>query len=89
MRLSSTASCVVERLWKYTGHTAPAFLVPNLGGVSEEHREHFHQDIEATEERCHRRSDTAITDFTWCLVRRVEHRRSDNSESGFELGLMS
>jgi hypothetical protein len=49
------------------------FFRPNLGDVSEEHGECFHQNIEATEKRYQGRWDAAMMgDYIWGLVRADE-----------------
>jgi hypothetical protein len=54
--------------------TGPQFFTPNLGDVSEEHGERFHQDIEAIEKRYQGRWDAAmmgITSAVWFVLRVV------------------
>ena len=49
---------------------ANEFLRPNLGDVSEEHGERFHQDIQTMEKRYQGRWDAAMMDdYIWCLIR--------------------
>ena len=54
----------------------------NLGYVSDEQGERFHQDIKIMEERYQGRWDkTMMADFCWCLIREagnVSHRRKAN-----------
>ena len=55
----------------------PAFtleIFPNLGDVSEEHRERFHQDILAM-----------MGDYIWCLIRDDDklHKRKPRSTVSF------
>jgi hypothetical protein len=51
-------------------HSHIQFFRPNLGDVSEEHGERFHQDIEAIDKRNQRRWDVAMMgDYIWGLVR--------------------
>ena len=48
---------------------ANEFFRPNLGDVSEEHSERFHQDIQAMEKRYQGRWDAAMMDdYIWCLI---------------------
>ena len=45
------------------------FFRPNLGDVSEEHDERFHQDIQAMEKKYQGRWDAAMMDdYFWCLI---------------------
>jgi hypothetical protein len=60
MRLSNTAFCVVQCVEVHRTNSRLDFMGPNLGSVSEKYGEHFHRDIEATEERNHGGWDTAV-----------------------------
>ena len=56
-------------------HSHLDFFRPNLGAVSEEHGERFHQDIQVMEKRYQARWDEAMMgDYVWSLV------RSDSSQ---------
>jgi hypothetical protein len=51
-------------------HSHLDFFRPNLGDVSEEHGERFHQDILAMEKRYQGRWDVAMMgDYIWSLIR--------------------
>lgn len=48
----------------------PHLQLSNLGDVSEEHGEHFHQNIQTIDKRYQGRCDAAlIGDYIWGLVR--------------------
>lgn len=63
------------------------FFRPNLGDVSEEHGERFHQDIQLMERRYQGRWDTAMMgDYVWGIVRAEgskEHKRKSRSRVCF------
>jgi hypothetical protein len=68
-------------------HSHLEFFRPNLGDVSEEHGECFHQDIEANEKRYQGRWDAAMMgDYIWGLVHADElssHKRRITSTVHF------
>ena len=67
-------------------HSHLEFFRPNLGDVSEEHGERFHQDILAMEKRYQGRWDAAMMgDYIWCLIRDDEklHKRKPRSTVHF------
>lgn len=67
-------------------HSHLEFFRPNLGDVSEEHGERFHQDIETMEKRYQGRCDAAIMgDYIWGLVRSTSdpHKRKCTSSVHF------
>ena len=68
-------------------HSHIDFFRPNLGDVSEEHGERFHQDMNNMEKRYQGRWDSAMMgDYVWGLVRAkrsTEHRRQSRSDVHF------
>ena len=63
-------------------HSHLDFFRPNLGAVSEEHGERFHQDIQVMEKRYQGRWDEAMMgDYVWGLVRSdsSQHKRKSRS----------
>jgi hypothetical protein len=68
-------------------HSNLQFFTPNLGDVSEEHGERFHQDIEASDKRYQGRWDAAMMgDYIWGLVHADEsssHKRRSTSAVNF------
>jgi hypothetical protein len=68
-------------------HSNLEFFIPNLGHVSKEHGERFHQDIEAIEKRYQGRWDAAMMgDYICGLVRADElssHKRRSTSAVHF------
>jgi hypothetical protein len=67
-------------------HSHLNFFRPNLGDVSEEHGERFHQDIQSMEKRYQGRWNEAMMgDYIWCLIRDddKEHRRKGRSNVHF------
>lgn len=66
-------------------HSHLDFFPENLGDVSEEHGERFHQDIATMERRYQGRWDTAMTeDYIWSLVRKESmHSRKSPSSKHF------
>ena len=67
-------------------HSHLDFFRPNLGDVSEEHGERFHQDILAMEKRYQGRWDAAMMgDYIWCLIRDDDkiHKRKPRSSVHF------
>ena len=63
-------------------HSHLKIFIPNLGDVSEEHGERFHQDILAMVKRYQGRWDGAMMgDYIWCLIRDDEklHKRKQHS----------
>ena len=68
-------------------HAHIAFFRENLGDVSEEHGERFHQDIETMERRYNGHWDSAMMgDYVWGLDRKdqSEHRRKSRSSVHFK-----
>ena len=63
----------------------------NLGDVSDEQGERFHQDIKIMEERYQGRwGTTMMADFCWCLIREagnVPHRRKANKRKMLAEGI--
>jgi hypothetical protein len=55
---------------------ASSIFKPNLGDVSEEHGERFHQDIEAIEKRYQGRWDAAMMGDYICGLVRVDESSS-------------
>ena len=45
------------------------YFPPNLGAISAEHDEHFHQDILHMEKRYQRKFSHMLTDYCWTLKR--------------------
>ncbi|KAJ4436580.1 hypothetical protein ANN_16613 [Periplaneta americana] len=69
-------------------HSHLEFFRPNLGDISEEHGERFHQDIETMEKRYQGRRDAAIMgDYIWSLVRSTSdpHKRKYTSDNAGEM----
>lgn len=67
-------------------HSHLDFFRPNLGAVSEEHGERFHQDIQVMEKRYQGRWDEAMMgDYIWSLVRSdvSTHKRQKRSSVHF------
>ena len=67
-------------------HSHLDFFRENLGAVSEEHGERFHQDIQLMERRYQGRWDAAMMgDYIWGLVRedKSHHRRKIRSKKHF------
>ena len=67
-------------------HSHLDFFRPNLGAVSEEHGERFHQDIQLMEKRYQGRWDEAMMgDYVWNLVRHdsTVHKRQKRSSVHF------
>ena len=67
-------------------HSHLEFFRPNLGDVSEEHGERFHQDITVMEKRYQGRWDEAMMgDYIWSLVRTDDttHKRQKRSTVHF------
>ena len=63
-------------------HSHLDFFHENLGDVSEEHGERFHQDIAAMEKRYQGRWDTAMMgDYVWSLVRKDQGTHSRKARS--------
>lgn len=63
-------------------HSHLDFFPENLGDVSEEHGERFHQDIATMERRYQGRWDTAMMgDYVWSLIRKDERIHSRKSRS--------
>jgi len=55
-----------------SGHTWNFFFPENLGEVSDEHGERFHQDILATEKRYQGKwTSSMLADYCWTLKRDV------------------
>ena len=51
-------------------HAHLEFFPPNLGAVSDEHGERFHQDIAVIENRCKEKSNASMMgDYCWFLQR--------------------
>ena len=62
------------------------FFWENLGNVSEEHGEHFHQDIQTMGKRNQRGWDCAMMgDYMWSLIRVTDiiHKRKGRSSKHF------
>ena len=62
------------------------FFRENLGDVSEEHGERFHQDIQTMEKRYQGRWDSAMMgDYVWSLIRETDtiHKRKGRSSKHF------
>jgi len=59
------------------------FFLDNLGAVSDEHGERFHQDISAMEKRYQgQRSARMLADYCWTMKRNVpdaKHRRQSTT----------
>jgi hypothetical protein len=59
------------------------FFPDNLGAVSDEHGERFHQDVSALEKRYHGQSSlTMLYEYSWTMKRDVpdaKHRRKYNN----------
>jgi hypothetical protein len=67
-------------------HSHLDFFRPNLGDVSEEHGERFHQDIKTMEKRYQGKWDAAMMgDYIWFLIRddRKDHRKKSRSNVHF------
>ena len=67
-------------------HSHLDFFPPNLGAVSDEHGERFHQDISAMETRYHGRfNSNMMGDYCWFLQRDTEttYRRKSKSSTHF------
>ena len=67
-------------------HSHLDFFKENLGDVSEEHGERFHQDIQTMEKRYQGRWDEAMMgDYIWSLVREnsQEHKRKSRCNTHF------
>lgn len=67
-------------------HSHLDFFRSNLGDVSEEHGERFHQDILEMEKRYQGRWDVAMMgDYIWCLIRDDDklHKRKSRSSVHF------
>jgi hypothetical protein len=67
-------------------HSHLDFFRPNLGAVSEEHGERFHQDIQLMEKRYQGRWNEAMMgDYVWNLVRHdsTTHKRQKRSTVHF------
>lgn len=63
-------------------HSHLDFFRENLGEVSEEHGERFHQDIAKMEKRYQGRWDTAMMgDYIWSLVRKDQGAHSMKARS--------
>ena len=61
-------------------HSHLHFFPENMGDVSEEHGERFHQDILKIESRYQGRWDTVMMgDYIWSLVRKDESMHSRKS----------
>ena len=57
----------------YFLHAHLDYFPQNLGDMSEEHGEHFHQDIKSMETRYQERWDVSMmADYCWCLKRDCE-----------------
>ena len=72
----------------YFLHSHLDFFPQNLGDVSDEHGERFHQDILTMEQRYQGRWDTAMMgDFCWFMQRETseEHRRKTRSTMHFPM----
>jgi hypothetical protein len=67
-------------------HSHLDFFRENLGDVSEEHGERFHQDIQSMEKRYQGHWDTAMMgDYIWFLIRddNTMHKRQSRSNVHF------
>ena len=67
-------------------HSHLDFFRENLGDVSEEHGERFHQDIQTMERRYQGRWDSAMMgDYMWFLIRETKsiHKRKARSTKHF------
>ena len=57
------------------------YFPQNLGDMSEEHGEHFHQQIKSTETQCQGRWDVSVmVDYCWCLKHDIRAVRLQKSQ---------
>ena len=67
-------------------HSHLDFFSPNMGDISEEHGERFHQDIAETERRYQGRwNSNMMGDYVWSLIREdsAVHRRKSRKRNYF------
>jgi hypothetical protein len=59
------------------------FFSQNLGAVSDEHGEHFHQDIAVMEKRYQgKRIINMLSDYCWSIIRDVPETNYKQKSSG-------